>query len=321
MAEYSRPWDGTVLGDAGPYTADQWWEMYRSIFVDSSRWDTEGPIAGILKELRVIATTPPSMSVIVEPGAALVYGGWYLLDANQAFSISLNPAPNPARTDAIILRADWATQTIRLVRLEGSTTLTQVAGTTWDIPLAHISVPQDVLRIREPNGSLLATDGLITDVRELVGERRRLLGIGDFETDLAMYVATLVAFGATDNRAWHLEPGDRIYASVVVPAEWGDSPLDVTVYLWVHGAAIETYEFSVWARALSPAQTVANYQWISDISIGAANQVRRVSADSVGTKNRLVVTPGQELNIRVETSYLNVNDYEVLGMELYFRRV
>ncbi len=77
MAEYSRFWTGEVLGDAGPYTFGDQWEIDRAINIDSDEIDERGPIAGNLEELQVVVDAPPSMNVVVEPGAALCYGGWY----------------------------------------------------------------------------------------------------------------------------------------------------------------------------------------------------------------------------------------------------
>lgn len=80
----------------------------------------------------------------------MVYGGWYDSDANISVAI---PTPAGAtRVDRIVLRKDWAGQTIRLTRIAGvegagapalgagTPPYTQSAGVTWDVPLYQVSI-------------------------------------------------------------------------------------------------------------------------------------------------------------------------------------
>lgn len=150
MTEISRPWTGTTLGDSGPYSADQWAQIYRSAFGNGAADSDSGPIMGSGAApdpgLTVSATGPASASVNVSAGAALVHGTFYIDDATVNLAIASNVSGNP-RIDTIILRKDWTSQTVRLTVLQGTpnatpvaTNLTQTDGVLWEVPLADIAV-------------------------------------------------------------------------------------------------------------------------------------------------------------------------------------
>jgi hypothetical protein len=138
MVERSRPWSGTVLGDSGPYTDDQWTDV----------WKTRAPVIAtqgvFLNQLNQLDLSGlPVTPVDIASGRALVNGIWYESDATIALAIP-TPAANP-RVDRIVLRADWALQTVRLTRIAGAEAaapvppaLVQNDGVTWDLPLWQI---------------------------------------------------------------------------------------------------------------------------------------------------------------------------------------
>lgn len=138
MAERSRPWDGTVTGDAGPYSDDQWtdvWKQWAPIIA------SQGVLRNQLNEfdLSSVAATPVS----VASGRALVNGIWYENDAAVSVAIP-TPGANP-RVDRIVARADWVLQTVRITRVAGAEAaspvppaLVQIDGTTWDLPLWQV---------------------------------------------------------------------------------------------------------------------------------------------------------------------------------------
>jgi len=142
MTETSRPWAGEVLGDAGPYTDDNWsdvWELFLGALADA---DT-GILSNVTNELFMTAVAGFS-PVIVSPGVALVNGTFYMNDGNVTVAL-----PNPAgatRIDRIVARKSWAAQTVRITRIAGvegagvPPALVQVDGTTWDIPLFQASI-------------------------------------------------------------------------------------------------------------------------------------------------------------------------------------
>jgi len=150
MAETSRFWDGIAVGDAAtaPYSSDEYARVQRDL-IRASEADS-GPLlnTGVAPDLglTVRATTPASASVEVTAGSAIVRGTWYNSSATETLAIGPNASGNP-RIDTIILRKDYAAQTIRLVVLPGAPAvapsvpaLTQTDGVTWEIPLADIAV-------------------------------------------------------------------------------------------------------------------------------------------------------------------------------------
>ncbi len=143
MAEISRPWDGIVLGDAGPYSDDQWTDVWLTL--NSPTIASEGVLRDQLNDLNLSGL--PASPVTIETGRAVVDGSWYQSDANVGVTIP-TPAANP-RVDRIVLRKDWVLQTIRITRIAGAEAasptppaIVQVDGTTWDLPLwqVHITV-------------------------------------------------------------------------------------------------------------------------------------------------------------------------------------
>lgn len=149
MTEISRPWDGIVTGDAGPYSDDQWALAWRAMM--QAAQPNSGPL--MLSHatppnvgLHVQATSPASSNVDVLPGGAVVQGTVYLSDDTETLAIAANASGNP-RIDTIVLTKDWTAQTIRLEVEQGTPAatpaapaLTQTDGVQWQIPLADIAV-------------------------------------------------------------------------------------------------------------------------------------------------------------------------------------
>lgn len=155
MAETSLLWETNNTGDgvSSGYTDDQIFQLFRCFCPPTN---LGGVAPDILNELAVSGTATP---VAVASGQALVYGIPYFNSASVNVTI-----PTPAaltRIDRIVLRASWAAQTVRITRIAGSEggsapAMTQTGGTTWDIPLAQVSI---------------TTGGVITvtDEREFLG--------------------------------------------------------------------------------------------------------------------------------------------------------
>jgi len=134
MAEYSFPWDGTTVGDCGPYSSATWDDMYHMVYGD-------GIIAGVGGELAVSGTASP---LTVASGAAFVNGKFYRNTASVSVVV---PTPTSAtRIDRIVLRADYTAQTVRITRLAGTEgsgsppPLTQSDGVRWEISLAQVTI-------------------------------------------------------------------------------------------------------------------------------------------------------------------------------------
>lgn len=142
MSESSRPWSGIVTGDSGPYSDDQWSDIFATFLAHVVA--SQGIWKGQLNELAASGAVTP---VAINTGRALVDGVWYESDASEDVAIP-SPAANP-RVDRIVLRKDWALQTIRITRIAGAESaaqvppapaLVQIDGTTWDLPLWQIHI-------------------------------------------------------------------------------------------------------------------------------------------------------------------------------------
>lgn len=144
MTERSRFWDGTAVGDAtaAPYdAATEFAAVLRSLTSAGIILpDASGVFAGDGAELLVAGASSP---LNYGTGHALCYGTWYENDVSDQIVV---PTPAAAtRIDAIVLRKSWASQTVRVTRVAGvegggAPALTQVAGVTWDEPLAQASI-------------------------------------------------------------------------------------------------------------------------------------------------------------------------------------
>ncbi len=152
MAEISRPWDGTVTGDAGPYSDDQWSDSWLSLI--SPLIASEGVFDAQLNELDLSGVVTP---VSIATGRALVDGTWYETNTVPVTVAIPTPGANP-RVDRIVLRKNWAAQTIRITRIAGAEAaspvppaIVQTDGVTWDLPIwqVHITVGGVITQFRD----------------------------------------------------------------------------------------------------------------------------------------------------------------------------
>lgn len=145
MTQTSLPWDGKLAGDSGPYNSDRWSAMYRNMSPDTASsavlWSTTS---------ENLKATISGSAVTISEGSAMVYGHYYNNSAEESFAI---PAAATDRTDMIVLRATWgSTKTVRLAYLTGTSgsvtppTLTQTAGTVWEVPLYEIDALAGTIR-------------------------------------------------------------------------------------------------------------------------------------------------------------------------------
>lgn len=173
MAETSRFWNGTAVGDAAtaPYDAPtEFSQVLNSISnglinVNAGgifRWSTQLAVAGV--------ASPLSVGI----GIAMVEGTWYYNDAAASVVIP-TPAAGHTRVDRIVLRKSWAAQTVRITVITGivdgaAPALTQVVGTTYDIPLAQAAITDaGVITLTDerefiPIANLSITDAMIVAV-------------------------------------------------------------------------------------------------------------------------------------------------------------
>jgi hypothetical protein len=139
MAQRSRFWDGTTIGDAtvAPYDAGtEFSEVMTAVAGLVVNPNKGGPVTA------VSITTPSAGTVRLAPLEAIVYGAWYQNDANIDFVVATPAAAT--RIDVLVLRKSWATQTVRAFVITGTEggaqpSLVQTVGVTWDVPIASIS--------------------------------------------------------------------------------------------------------------------------------------------------------------------------------------
>jgi hypothetical protein len=138
MTEASIWWGGTVIGDHGTYTDDQFSDFICSL-MQSDR-TTQAPLYGLLNSLAI--TNPAGTTIRVASGKAIVDGKGYTNTANVDFSVTAPGAGFNYYT--VVLRKSWAAQTIRLVMLGPSALaypmVTQTDGTTWEVTIAQVRI-------------------------------------------------------------------------------------------------------------------------------------------------------------------------------------
>jgi len=142
MAESSRFWttSGTGDGPAGGYTAAQFYDFVRKMLIGDQH-ASEGVLKGESNELAVTGAASP---LAVNTGSAIVYGFFYENTASVNLTVT---TPVVGTTGGhVILRVNWAAQTVRLVAVRNTDgvaaipSLTQTAGTTWEIRLATFTI-------------------------------------------------------------------------------------------------------------------------------------------------------------------------------------
>lgn len=196
MTEYSIPQQGVLVGDAtrAPYDADEFALDFLASLTGFGRRDNYGVLYGYDNgsnfSLEVTQVAVASANVELKIGAAMVRGTIYVNDATLTTAISANAAGNP-RIDTLVLRKDYAAQTVRAAVRQGTAaaspippTLTQTANITWEIPIADIAVA---------NGFSTITDSNITPRHEFIN-----VGAGTFKD------------GVVNNSGVALEDGDVV---------------------------------------------------------------------------------------------------------------
>jgi hypothetical protein len=154
VAETSYLWttNGTGDGDAGGYTQADTSLMMQIIAACCAH---EGVAPGFWDELE--CTGGGANTVNVATGGALVDGKPYPNNAPVAVNVPSAVGAGNTRIDRIVLRANWAAQTVRITRLAGvdaaspvAPTITQTSGTTYDIMLCRVLV--------DTSGAVTVTD-------------------------------------------------------------------------------------------------------------------------------------------------------------------
>lgn len=229
--------DGTGDGTATGYTSAQFQAYMRSLWIDDGDLDEQGVIYGQGNGLEVTVTGAGASQV--DTGSALVYGIWY---ENTAAVAVAHTTPLIDTTGwRIVLRASWAAGTVRVTLVESADgvaaipALTQVAGTTWDIPLAQ---------------GTITVGGVVTiasDDRKYVGQRTRTLWVPCWAyydtTNLVGSDGSLFTWPANARGwVWSDNAFTQGYGTFIIPDDYVAS-LTVTPYIVPLAAAGNCYGY------------------------------------------------------------------------------
>ena len=156
--ELSIPWDGTSTGDKGPFTDDEWRDVFRALGMGGGLVGAAnvGVVGGLLNGLRM--TTAGNNDLTINTGYAIVDGTVYKNDASKS---TTSASPSVGTTGRmVVLKKDWTAQTIRIAIITSNDgtaaipSVTQSGGTTWEIPLCSFTIT---------TGGVIAA---LTDLRE-----------------------------------------------------------------------------------------------------------------------------------------------------------
>lgn len=102
MTQSSRPQpdriDNYPTSDAGPFSGDQWAELFQTLFTGDQQ-ATQGPLIRYLNELAV--TDNGTTQVQVDTGAGFINGHWLLNTAQETWTIPAGPAGG--RQDRVVM--------------------------------------------------------------------------------------------------------------------------------------------------------------------------------------------------------------------------
>lgn len=136
---YTNGFTGDTGDGAAPYTQEEF-RLFNHAWAAKNQANV-GVFPGVLNELAVTGSSSP---LSVDTGRAVVYGFPYWADSSVSVAVS---TPSVGTTGGrVVLRANWTAQTVRAVAVlntDGTATipsLTQSAGSTWDMPLATFTI-------------------------------------------------------------------------------------------------------------------------------------------------------------------------------------
>lgn len=299
MTVVSWPWDGTSTGDANqaPYTSSEYAQFVRVQLDDhgvSPNPRLHIPVSAFnYGSLQVTGTASP---VTIATGYCFIAGYTFMCTVAETLAIP-TPGANPRR-DRVVLRIDWAAQSITIARLAGveaanptPPVLTQTIGTTYEVSLAQVHI---------------TTGGVITVLDERVG----LMGLGPgvffrdirdrvFEEAFDNFGSNVpVAAGAAGAYFTTLTSGTLAAAtgeSAVQMNTTATGSRDARISYGVNsaGSAIRQFELSkapvlFEARMSFAAAFDANVQIYMCMTTGAADQLKFGMIGSVSTTNLVI---------------------------------
>jgi len=300
MAEQSFPWAGTAIGDAGPYSDDDWDDIWEVLFGSgASPYNDRGVIKNWANELA--GTDGGANTFDVATGAALVHGKFYKNTA--VVNVNIPSSVGAWREDLICLHQSWLTQTTRIYRHAnpadgvGYPAPTQTDGSCWEIPLWAVRI----------NNAGAIT--LITDLRDYVSDLMQ-------PKQLQVWPKNISGVDVVKN--YHpgisLDPtDDECGFEFMVPLDFKGL---VAVYLRFIPETTGSVTYSIWMRAGGCGE---NCTAVGDNLIDA---VATVIADIVECEDITAafdgLQAGDQVGIVVRNTFL-VDDEVIVVVQLDFR--
>lgn len=210
MTQSSIFWPTSGVGDgASQYTDAQLFAWLRRTLVRTIA--SEGVHAGYANELAVTGVGSP---LAIDIGAALVDGIPY---ENTASVAQVVPTPSVGTTGhRVVLRANWAAQTVRVALISSTDgvaaipAMTQTPGTTYDIPLATLTITTGgVITVTDARSYLHYTtrvntamidDGAVTPIK--IPDRTRRI-----------FVPATSGWNQTSSTALRAQAGQGVYTN------------------------------------------------------------------------------------------------------------
>lgn len=308
MAEESRPWAGTTLGDTGPYSDDDWDDIWEVLYGSGlAPYNNRGIVRNWTNELEV--TDGGANTADVDLGAALVHGKFYKHTA-PVINLNIPTSVGAWREDLVCLRADWTAQTIRIYRHAnpadgvGYPAPTQTDGTCWEIPLAAV-------RINNAGAITLITDlRQYLFVTELEREIQKRPMLASASTAIYSGIGTAHLFVL-------IAAGEECFFELLVPDNFREV---VEVIVYASSPVNATFNWSVttgWGNC-DEVRSLHN-----DTASGAATMVINHELECIDISaafNAAPITPGDLIGIRFDhVSSVPAGDKNVYMLAFRYR--
>ena len=235
MTEKSYWWTTGGAGDgASTYTRDDLAVVAKVL--GAAGGDYKGVVHSFLNSLGVNATA--ANQVTIDTGGAVVDGKPYQSNSTVNVTIPSAVGVGNTRIDTITLECDWTAQTVRIKRVAGTDaaspvapTLTQNAGTLWQLPLWYVTV--------NTSGAVTTTDARdwarFTWMDEASKDGYFLKRNSTLAAGVEWAIPVIPVFGG------------RLSISSTLPYPAADLTAATTLYMLpVNGGVVELYTGSVW---------------------------------------------------------------------------
>lgn len=160
----SLPWDGTTLGDAGPYSASEWQSAWKGMLgtgqgITVGKEQKDWGIFRKVGEAFRPSATGAANSISILEGTALINGVFVRQTSVPSIAASFDTNSSGfTRIDRVVLEANYVTQESNVVVIKGTPgasptapALTQSTLTKWQIPVCQVSLANGYASITQAN--------------------------------------------------------------------------------------------------------------------------------------------------------------------------